>query len=522
MADGYSFDRFEIYPAQRRVFAGGEHLALGGRAFDLLLCLIDHRERVVGKDELLEQVWPGVVVEEGNLTVQVSTLRKLLGTRAVLTVPGRGYRFGLPVAELAGGQRAVPAPTTPIVRTVLPVLPDKPSLAVLPFDNLSGDPAQEYFADGVVDEIITALSRVRAFYVMARSSSFIYKGRAVDIKQVGRELGVRYVLEGSIRRADERLRINAQLIEAENGRHVWADRFEGAVNDVFELQDRITESVVVAIEPNLRLAEAERARAKPSASLQAYDLCLRAVSDVLDSGGEVASREAIVHLRHAIALDPQYSYAKALCAWCLAMCRMQGWITSSEAQEGVRLAEEALADHQDDYRTLTFVAHTLSLLAHRHEEALVMIDRAAALNPNSVLTLGISGWIRFNFGDVDTSKELFLRAIRLNPLDPAIGYSFSGLGYAYLMTGGRDDEALAWGQKALIDKPKFVASHLLVTHSLVQLGRIEEARRAAARVIELIPRVTIAGLRRAAPYRDTAFVERQLAALRTAGIPESS
>lgn len=203
-------------------------MALGARAFDVLMCLIEQRDRVVSKEELLQRVWPGRVVEENNLTVHVSTLRKLLGPHAVSTVPGLGYRFTASLAEPAD---APPSHTAAVTDEAALALPDKASIAVLPFANLSGDPEQDYFVDGVVDDIIAALSRVRAFFVIARSSSFSYKGRAVDIKRVGRELGVRYVLEGSFHKAGQRLRISAQLVEAEAGRHVWGDRFEGQLDD---------------------------------------------------------------------------------------------------------------------------------------------------------------------------------------------------------------------------------------------------------------------------------------------------
>ena len=242
--------------------------------------------------------------------------------------PVRVFRIVLKAQGGAAGAIAAPALA----------LPDKPSLAVLPFTNLSGDPEQEYFADGVVDDIISALSRVRAFFVIARNSSFTYKGRAVDIKQLGRELGVRYVLEGSIRKAGNRVRIVGQLVEAENGRHIWADRFEGNLDDIFELQDRITESVVGAIEPSLRLAEIERARAKPTANLHAYDLCLRALPNLFSVSTKAANDEALGFLNRAIEMDPGYSYAKAMCASAYVLRKAQSWATAAEIEEGLRLA----------------------------------------------------------------------------------------------------------------------------------------------------------------------------------------
>ena len=398
-------------------------------------------------------------------------------------------------------------------------LPDKPSLAVLPFTNMSGDPEQEYFADGVVDDIISALSRVRAFFVIARNSSFTYKGKAVDVKQVGRELGVRYVLEGSIRKAANRVRIVGQLVEAENGRHIWADRFEGNFDDIFELQDRITESVVGAIEPNLRLAEIERARSKPTANLHAYDLCLRALPNLMSTSTEAANDEALRLLYRAIEMDPGYSLAKAMCAYAYVLRKSQSWASAEEVQEGLRLAEEALADHHDDPGTLTYAGHSLSYLGLRHDEGLRAIDRALALNPNSTRTLLSAGYVRAMIGDVIIAIEHFQRALRLNPLDPQMGSILSGLGWAYL-SAGKYEDALSVGLKSLQESPGWMGSHRLVVVCLVNLGRLDEARVAASRMIELAPETTIAAIMIQFAFKDRAFKERYLSALRMAGIPE--
>ena len=398
-------------------------------------------------------------------------------------------------------------------------LPDKPSLAVLPFTNMSGDPEQEYFADGVVDDIISALSRVRAFFVIARNSSFTYKGKAVDIKQVGRELGVRYVLEGSIRKADNRVRIVGQLIEAENGRHIWADRFEGNLDDIFELQDRITESVVGAIEPNLKLAEIERARSKPTANLRAYDLCLRALPNLMTVSTKAANDEALGYLHCAIQMDPSYSLAKAMCAFAYVLRKAQRWATAADIQEGLKLADEALADHRDDPVTLTYVGQALGFLGFRHEDALRALDRALTINPNSTRALIAAGWGYGYVGDAPRSIEHLQRAIRLNPLDPELGYILSGLGWAYLI-GGTYEDALSVGLKSLQEAPAWVPAHRLVTISFVQLGRLDEARLAAKRALQLVPGDTISDIEPRIPYKDPTFRELYINALRAAGIPE--
>jgi len=398
-------------------------------------------------------------------------------------------------------------------------LPDKPSLAVLPFTNPSGDTEQEYFADGVVDDIITALSRVRAFFVIARNSSFTYKGRAVDIKQVGRELGVRYVLEGSIRRAGNRVRITGQLIEAENGRHIWADRFEGNLEDIFALQDRITESVVGVVEPNLRLAEIERARHKPTSNLQAYDLCLRAMPNVSVATTKEANDESLRYLHRAIEMDPGYSSAKAWAAVAYVQRKSQNWATAAEEREGLRLAEEALANHQDDPSTLSRAGFALARLGMRYDEALHAVGRALAINPNSPQVLLGAGWVGNLVGDAVAAAAHFQRAIRLSPLDPGMLSLLTGLGFAYVQAE-KYEEALSVGLRATRESPKSHACHRLVILCLVELGRLDEARTAARHLMELAPGFSVSAWARSLAYKDQAFKDRFAGALRAAGIPE--
>jgi adenylate cyclase len=273
---------------------------------------------------------------------------------------------------------------------------DKPSIAVLPFQNLRGDPEQEYFADGIVEDIITALSRVGWFFVIARNSSFTYKGKTVDIKQVGRELGVRYVLEGSIRKAANRVRITGQLIEAVTGHHIWADRFEGALGDIFDLQDRITESVVGAITPSLRRAEISRAYAKPTDSLDAYDLYLRALERHYTRQPS-ASDTAVALLERAIQIDPDYALARALLGDVYAWRYAAGWgDQEAERASAIKLAREAIASNRDDPDTLRYAAHAISYFAHEYEVALSTLDRALRLNPNSAQILTIAGWVHLH------------------------------------------------------------------------------------------------------------------------------
>ena len=521
MSRRFFIGRFEIRPDERRVVTEGADVVLGARAFDLLLCLIERRDRLVSKDELLECVWPRLVVEENNITVQVSALRKLLGAQAVVNVSGRGYKLGVAVTEGASPVPQVPAMlAVPLQGAPALTLPDQPSLAVLAFENLSGDPQQEYFVDGVVDDIVTALARVRAFFVVARSSSFTYKGRAVDVKQVGRELGVRYVLEGSVRRVGTHVRIVCQLVDAESGRHIWADRFDADVEDIFDLQDRLTESVVGAIEPNLRRAEIERARAKPTTNLRAYDLCLRAMAYASPLATQAGTEEALEYLGQAIVLDPGYSYAKALCARIHGLRKHQSWADDAGIREGIRLAEEALLDHRDDPGTLANAAIALSVLARRHDEGLHAIERALVLNPNSAWVAFTAGYIRQHAGQVLASIEHFQRAIRLSPLDPATSFFLTGLGFGYTRIGKLED-ALSAGLRALREAPDNHSSHRLVIVCLVGLGRLDEARAVAQRLLALSPGLTVTKWRAlTAVGSDATYTDSYMAALALAGIPD--
>jgi TolB-like protein len=296
--------------------------------------------RLLDRDTIFRSIWADVVVTEDAITQCVREVRRALSDEAqtiIKTVPRRGYVFAADVTKLADKQSTAPA-----AAEVMP-LPDKPSIAVLPFQNISSDPEQEYFADGMVEEIITGLSRVRSFFVIARNSSFTYKGRAVDVKQVGRELGVRYVLEGSVRKAGNRVRISGKLVDALNGVHLWAERFDSELGDVFDLQDRVTTGVVSAIEPTIRSAEIKRAQHKPTDNLQAYDLLLRALPHIYSCVRE-RHEEAINLLRWAIDIDPTYASAFARLAWCLYLRIAMGWTRAAEPElkEAVRLARIAV------------------------------------------------------------------------------------------------------------------------------------------------------------------------------------
>jgi len=364
-------------------------------------------------------------------------------------------------------------------------LPDKPSIAVLPFQNISGDPEQEYFADGMVEDIITGLSRIKWFFVIARNSTFTYKGRAVDVKQVGRELGVRYVLEGSVRKAVDRVRITAQLIDAATGAHVWAERYDRKSDDIFALQDEITLSVVGAIEPSLRLAEVERAKRKRPDSLDAYDLVLRALPDVYSRMPE-PSKKALVHLERALALDPNYALAHACAAECYHSLFLRGGLREENRTAAVRHAQVAIANGQDDALALTLAGFSLGMDGHDRAAAFAAFEAALAVSPSSALTY-ILGSVILSFAEeAERAIEWGERGLRLSPLDPWRSSAFISFALGHFHRG-RYEEAAAAARKAVQFSPGFSICHMVLAAALAKLGRLEEARAAATRVLELQP-----------------------------------
>jgi adenylate cyclase len=364
-------------------------------------------------------------------------------------------------------------------------LPDKPSIAVLPFQNISGDPEQEYFADGMVEDIITGLSRIKWFFVIARNSTFTYKGRAVDVKQVGRELGVRYVLEGSVRKAVDRVRITAQLIDAATGAHVWAERYDRKSDDIFALQDEITLSVVGAIEPSLRLAEVERAKRKRPDSLDAYDLVLRALPDVYSRMPE-PSKKALVHLERALALDPNYALAHACAAECYHSLFLRGGLREENRTAAVRHAQVAIANGQDDALALTLAGFSLGMDGHDRAAAFAAFEAALAVSPSSALTY-ILGSVILSFAEeAERAIEWGERGLRLSPLDPWRSSAFISFALGHFHRG-RYEEAAAAARKAVQFSPGFSLCHMVLAAALAKLGRLEEARAAATRVLELQP-----------------------------------
>jgi TolB-like protein len=401
-----------------------------------------------------------------------------------------------------------------------PPLPEKPSIAILPLQNMSGDPEQEYFADGVVEDITTALSRFRSLFVISRNSSFTYKGRAVDVRQVGRELGVRYVLEGSVRKLGNQLRITGQLIDAVTGAHLWADRIDGQMKDVFALQDRVTASVVGAIVPRLEEAEIERAQRKPTQNLDAYDCYLRGLRDSNELSRE-SNRSAFAAFMKAIDLDPGFAIAHAKAAYCINMRKVNGWLVDREKEsaEACRLARRAVDLGRDDAATLAIAGYVLAYVGGEVDTGGEFIKRALALNPNFAEGWASSSWIQVCLGHPEAALEHVATAMRLSPADPRT-YAFHLFTAMAHLSAGRYDQAVESATRVLHDKPVLAAMRISAAASALA-GHLDEARIAIGRMSALDPTLRMSNLDRVIPpYRREEDRTRYIDGLRKAGLPE--
>jgi TolB-like protein len=532
------FGRFRLDGGAGILFRGAEPVAVGKRAVAVLRVLVERAGSPVSKEALIDAGWAGLAVEESNLSVQIAALRRILGEerggeRWIETLPRRGYRFVGPVrgAEQGIGDQGIgdkgvfsgePRPSDPPKGADAPslTLPAQPSIAVLPFQNMSGDPGQEYFADGMVEEIITALSRFRSLFVIARNSSFAYKGRFVDIKQVGRELGVRYVLEGSVRRSMNQVRITPQLIDALSGAHLWADRFDGALEDVFDLEDRVAARVASEIEPRLAQVERERARRKPTANLRAYDYYLRALANCYPTTKE-QSEEVLGHAGKAIELDPGFASAYGIAAWFHTRRTSNQWASDAvqERADALRMARRAAELGKEDAFSLAFAGFAFAIIGREIEHGAALADRALELNPNLALAWGICGWVTLMLGQHDAAIYRAARAMRLSPLDPFMRGPQTTMAVAHLMAG-RHAEAVSWAAKALQPDPNFAPAWRITAASHGLAENVPEARAACARLRELEPLLRVSNLRDViAPYRPADLAKYE-EGLRKAGLPE--
>ncbi|MER9313818.1 winged helix-turn-helix domain-containing protein [Mesorhizobium australicum] len=503
------FGRFAFARDNGTLTLEGKRIALGGRSSGLLAALLDARGSVVSKSDLMERVWPGATVEEGNLTVQVAALRKALGQRAdhsewIVTVARIGYRLCI---EDAVEPREVSSPLPPLV--------------VLPFHNLSGEHAQDYFADGIVDDLIIALSRFKTFAVISRTSSFAYKGRAVDVREIGRELGVRYLLQGSIRRSGNRLRVTAQLVDATTAGHLWAQNYDGALEDVFDMQDRITESVVSIVEPMIKRAEIDRTRLKPPTSLDAYDLYLQAMALVLKTEPGATLR-AIELIERSLALDPNFPPAIAIAtmAYTSLYDRQMPGATEETRSKGLEYARIALAAAGNDANVRVTGGISVTMLGGEYESGLAAIRQAAAENPNSVQVLGYAGVGALWASKVEEAEGYLLRAVRLNPNDYVSHWTLTRLAHIRILQG-RFEEALDWASRAYAVSPSNAITHSMLVAANAFLGRLEEAARWAEALRKVSPETNFANIRRGHQMmRDQRQVEVVIEGLRLAGMPD--
>ena len=517
----YRFDDFVLDPKRRELRREDGLVAVEPQVFDLLEFLIRGRERVVSRDDLLAAVWHGRIVSEATLSSRVNAARTAIGDsgeeqRLIRTFPRKGFRFVGAVREEAEASAELER-----LPTLVKADFEGPSIAVLPFTNMSGDPEQDYFADGMVEEIITALSRCSGLFVIARNSTFIYKGKAVDIRRVGQELGVAYVLEGSVRRGGERLRITGQLIDASSGAHLWADRFDGDLKDVFELQDRITESVVAAIEPALLLAEIERRRRSRPETVNAYDLLLRAYGLENEFTAE-SMKAALECLDQALAIDPAYAPAMAAAAYCHAQCHFQGWVPLDEAhrRKGLELAWRAVELAPNDAQVLWMAAFAVWNLAPEISDASrELFNRSLAINPNSAMALTLGGWIETLRGNLDAGREMIERARRLNPLDPRGWFTSGAMAIAAIV----DEDyagAIAWAETALVQNRRFAVALRVLAVALVKVGEHDRATVVVRELLAIEPELTISRFFGRIPVPLDSMARAYAEALRAAGLPE--
>jgi TolB-like protein/Flp pilus assembly protein TadD len=517
----YQFDDYVLKVTSRELWCRDALVPIEPQVFDLLVYLIRNHERVVSRDDLLAAVWSGRIVSESAIDSRIAAARAAIGDsgnaqRLIKTFPRKGIRFVGTVRQETNtiGSRAEPAqgPAIP--------LPDRPSVAILSFTNMSSDPEQDYFADGIAEEIITALSRCSGLFVISRNSSFSFKGRSVDIRQIGRELGVRYVLEGSVRRAGERLRIIGQLTDAASGASIWADRFEGQRSDVFELQDHITESVVAAIEPKLQLAEFERLKHRAAANLDAYDLVLHAQQLEYEfTEGSLA--RAIALSKQALTLDPNYAAAMALCAYCYAERRFQGWHKDrgAEGEEGLRFALRAIELGRDNANVLWMCAYAIRELGADSQRSRELVNRSLHLNPNSAIALTVGAWNEIVLGNPDRALELLGRAERLSPRDPRGWFMAAARSLAHL---ARDqfEEAVAAAKKALAQNPRSAQAWRFLAVGLARQGDLQGAAHALNEGLQIQPTLSISNLRAWLKFMPEDLWEKLSGGLRLAGLRE--
>jgi TolB-like protein len=512
----YLFEDFVLDADRRELRRGTTPIQVEPQVLDLLLYLIRNRQRVVSKEDVLSSVWRGRVVSDSALTTRINAARAALGDtgrsqRLIKTLPRKGLRF---VASVQEGHETVFLP--PAGTQQAPALPTKPSIAVLPFANLSGDPEQEYFSDGITEDIITALSKLRWFYVIARNSSFVYKGKAVHMKQVAEELGVGYVVEGSVRKGGDRVRISAQLNDVATGSHLWAERYDRRLADVFAVQDEITEAVVAAIEPQLYAAENFRAQRKPPDSLDAWDLVMRALSHYW----RVTRQDNIVAqalLEKAIAIDPGYGQAHGVLAASHMFCVHMGWAdlaTSVPLAEGAALA--AIRNDSED----PWAHHALGcvhLFSRCFKDSLAEFELALRLNPNFSPARGYYGLALAYCGRWEEADQATRRALRLSPRDPFSAF-YTGIASFAQFVGRNYQESMRLASEAIRQRGEFAGAHRVLTAAAGMAREAEVAAAALEGLRRAQPNVSLDWIAKQMPIEHDADREHYLEGLRRAGL----
>jgi TolB-like protein len=516
------FGDCEINLERRELRRGGGQVAVEPQVFDLIVHLLRHRDRVMSKDDLLAAVWEGRIVSDTALANRIHAARMAVGDngdeqRIIRTLPRKGFRF---VGELVEESGPVPAALIDIGTAQRPLaLPDQPSIAVMPFSDMSQDQNEEHFADGLTEDLITRLARIRWLFVIARNSSFVYKNRAVDVKGVSRDLGVRYVLEGSVRRSGQRIRINAQLIDATTGVHLWAERYDRDVGEIFSVQDEITDNVAAAVEPQLLAAEGTRATTHASSDLGAWELVARAQSQFWRLT-KPDYEAAVQSLTQALAINPDYAPARARLGFWMAFAAHMGWIDQEGNLNIARKhAERAIALDDCDPWSHAALGYT-AMMQRRTEEAIATFRRAVDLNPSSAAAHSyLSHGLAFA-GHSDEAIEHGKIAIRLSPRDPEMARFMGGIAIAHY-TALRFDEAAWYTGENLRLRPGFQGAQRLRCAALAQSGRIKEARAFFAIVRRThIPPLTAEWIRRQVPYQTPELMELFLEGMRKAGLEE--
>ena len=536
----FRFDEFEIDLGQQELRRSGQVVRIEPQVFELLVYLVRNSNRIVSKEELIEAVWQGRVISEAALSSCVSAARRAIGDsgkdqRRIRTASKRGFRFvgalddATPpqtlLADRAPSAEESPAAIAVALTQQAPApsalaLPDKPSIAVLPFQNMSGDPEQEYFADGLTEDIITGLSRQRWFFVIARNSSFAFKGEAVDVRKVASELGVRYVLEGSVRKIANRVRVTGQLIDAAHGIHLWADKYDRELEDIFKLQDEITNRVIGSVLPQILTAEAARIRRKPPQSLDAWDLVMQALPHMWRVSAE-DQRRAQEFLRQAISLDDEYAHAHALMGWTyVSLFNLDARAPISEfTDKALEAGAKAVAlDHEESW------GHLVLGLGHarrrRPELAVSHLSKSIDLNPNFALGYAGLGYALACGGEPERGLQSLEQAQRLSPRDPFLAIYAPTVRYMALFALGCYEEAIAVCRSTSALHPNHVGSWRLMTVSLGLLGRIDEARQALAHTLTLQPDLSLSHVEKNTVFANPSDRSRFLLGLQRAGLKD--